>query len=260
MSKYTTQLRYPIEQHLDDLKLAHTEDNWNQCYEYLGLNDYPIFDEMYRETLNNKIIRRYYMMEIGFETFGLFQWNLRTRMHEIMPYWNAIYKAQNLLDSPLTSIDMNYEEEWTKDETITDDIDGTKNSVRDNTNSSTSNTSSTSSTTSDDRNIFEDTPMNGLDTGAIENYDYATNVTFDHSTSSTSTNSNTNSSSTSKENYSDNTTTDRKEIGDYDGTKKHHQNGYDKSQSELLLQYRKAFVNIDLEIVDSLNDMFMLLW
>lgn len=252
MSRYTTQLRYPIEQHLNDLSYSHTEDNWKYCYELLGLNDYPIFDETYRETLNNKIIRHYYMREIGFETIGLFKWNIRSRMFEIMPYWNAMYKAQNALDNPLQSIDMNYSEEWTRDETITNDIDTTN----DNKTSSSTSTSSTQSTVSDDRNIYEDTPMNGLDTDAIENYDYATNVTFDHSTTSTNANSDTDNSSESK-NVG---TTDRKEIGDYDGTKKHHQNGYDKSQSELLLQYQKAFVNIDLEIVNSLNDMFMLLW
>lgn len=260
MSKYTTQLRYPLEQKLNDLGLANVESNWYRCYETLGLDDYPIFDEAYRETLNNKIIRRYYMMEIGFETVGLFRWHLRTRMHEIMPYWNAIYKAQNALDNPLQSIDMNYEEEWTRDENITDDVDTTKNSTTNVKVSSSSDTSSSQSSTADDRNIFEDTPMNGLDTGAIENYDYATNVTFDHSTSSNNVTSGTDTTSTNDRNYSDKESNDRKEIGDYEGTKKHHQNGYDKSQSELLLQYRKAFVNIDLEIVNSLNDMFMLLW
>lgn len=300
MSKYTVQLRYPLTQKLKDLGYSDDEDNWKYAYDYLGLGDYPLFDETYRETLNNKIIRRYYMMEIGFETFKLFSWNMRTRMHEIMPYWNAIYKAQNLIDNPLQSVNLNYSEEWTRDESIKDDIDGTKNSTNNinknttndvtknsttqgtnsNTASSATDTSSSESTTADDRNIFEDTPMNGLDTAAIENYDYATNVTFDHSTSSTNSNTDTDTSSksdtvtsenyndtekdvyseTQNDVYADTTTTDKTEIGDYEGTKKHRQNGYDKSQSELLLQYRKAFVNIDLEIVNSLNDMFMLLW
>lgn len=256
MSKYTTQLRYPLEQHLDDLGYNHKESNWKYCYKILGLDDYPIFDEAYRETLNNKIIRCYYMMEIGFETTNLFAWNLRRRMHEIMPYWNAIYKAQNLIDNPLVSVDLNYSEEWTRDENITDDIDTTEASNTEN--NSNSLTKSTNSSSADDRNIYEDTPMNGLDTKAIENYDYATNVTFDHSTTSSTTE--TTNTSSSNQQFSNTGTNDRKEIGDYEGTKKHHQNGYNKSQSELLLQYRKAFVNIDLEIVNSLNDLFMLLW
>lgn len=260
MSKYTTQLRFPIEQKLNELEYANTESNWRYCYETIGLNDYPIFDETYRETLNNKIIRHYYMYEIGFETMGLFSWNLRTRMHEIMPYWNAIYKAQNLIDNPLTSIDLNYTEEWTRDENITNDVDDTSNGKTNRTGDTTSNTSSTQATTADDRNIYEDTPMNGLDTEAIENYDYATNVTFDHSTTSANTTSDTDTISKNEDVYTNTSTSDRKEIGDYEGTKKHNQKGYDKSQSELLLQYRKAFVNIDLEIIESLNDLFMLLW
>lgn len=300
MSKYTTQLRNPLEQHLDDLGYNHKESNWKYCYKLLGLDDYPIFDETYRETLNNKIIRRYYMMEIGFETVGLFSWNLRARMHEIMPYWNAIYKAQNLIDNPLISIDLNYSEEWTRDESIrnhenTEDnrkIESTtqdEKNVNSNTNEKTDidrnvlsegSSLTKDNSTIDDRNIFEDTPMNGLDTGAIASYDYATNVTFDHTTnSSTSDNTTTNNTTTREadttektfnetdndnkqyhENNTDRVESERNELGDYDGTKQHHQNGYNKSQSELLLQYRKAFVNIDLEIVNSLNDMFMLLW
>ena len=56
MSKYTTQLRYLIDMKYD-----------------IGLNDYPIFDENYREILNNKIINHYYTEEIGFETARLFK-------------------------------------------------------------------------------------------------------------------------------------------------------------------------------------------
>lgn len=46
MSRYTIELRYLIEGNYD-----------------LGLKDYPIFDESYREQLNNKIIQHYYFRE-----------------------------------------------------------------------------------------------------------------------------------------------------------------------------------------------------
>lgn len=72
MSKYTTELRWIIEQTLDDRGLTHIESNWPTTYETIGLNDYPIFDEAYRNTLNNKIIRHYYTREIGAETVGRF--------------------------------------------------------------------------------------------------------------------------------------------------------------------------------------------
>src|SRR4051794_4007521 len=39
----------------------------------IGLNDYPIFDEAYRPTLNKKITDRYLNREIGMETISLFR-------------------------------------------------------------------------------------------------------------------------------------------------------------------------------------------
>ena len=50
MSKYTTELRWVIENGYD-----------------LQLNEYPIFDENYREELNQKIINHYYFREIGLD-------------------------------------------------------------------------------------------------------------------------------------------------------------------------------------------------
>lgn len=58
---------------------------------------YPIYDEAYREVLNEKIKKRYYFREIGFETGELFIWHLDRLMNEIMPYYNEIYKSQLLL-------------------------------------------------------------------------------------------------------------------------------------------------------------------
>lgn len=232
MSKYTTQVRWIVEQKLDDLKLNHDETNWDQVYTVLGLDDYPIFDELYRQTLNDKIIRHYYFREIGFETAAQFKWYMRQTMHEIMPYYNQLYKSENLITDPLLSMNKDYTEEWTRDEVTKTD------------NTSASKSDGISST--DSKNVFQDTPMNGLDTGAIQSMDYATNVTFDNSSSDSS-----NTSSSQAENAY---------TGDFDGTKKHNEKGYDKSQSELLQEYRKTFLNIDVQIIDELADLFMGLW
>ncbi len=240
MSKYTTQLRWPIEQYLNTRGFNHKESNWKYCYNFIGLDDYPLFDDTYRETLNNKIIRAYYFREIGFETMGQFAWQMRRTMHEIMPYYNQLYDSERLALDPLYSKNMDYSEKWSRDETR-----GT-----DQTTNTDSTSKSNSASRSSDKNVFQDTPMNGLDTGAIESMDYATNVTLDNgSTTNEATGSN-----------SAQTDSSRKEVGDYDGTKTHNERGYDKSQSELLLIYRKTFLNIDLEIVNKLNILFMGLW
>lgn len=232
LSKYTTLLRYPVEQFLKDGGWEVDESNWHRIYGRLGLGDYPIFDESHRQVLNDKIIRAYYFREIGFETFALFKWHLRRMMHEIMPYYNQLYESEGLVTDPMLSKNLDYTEEWTRDEATDRDTTG--------------NTSATSNSSASDRNVYQDTPMNGLDTGAVESMDYATNVTFDDSTS---TSGSTNQSS-SKSGYK----------GDYEGTKKHTQKGFDGSQADLLLTYRKTLINIDLEIVERLDILFMQLW
>lgn len=59
-----------------------------------ALNDYPIFNETYRKTLNERILSHYEFREIGFETAGLFNNRLRSRMFEIMPKYNRIYEQE----------------------------------------------------------------------------------------------------------------------------------------------------------------------
>ena len=47
------------------------------------MNNYPIFDENYRTTLNEKILNHYYEDEIGFETASLFRFYLNNKLNEI---------------------------------------------------------------------------------------------------------------------------------------------------------------------------------
>lgn len=103
MSKYTTELRYPLEAGAD-----------------IGLKDYPIFDEDYREILNNKIIEHFYFREIGFETFALFKRFLNRKMNEIMVYYNQMYKSQLIEFDPMTDYDVKHTSKHTNTgETIT---------------------------------------------------------------------------------------------------------------------------------------------
>lgn len=61
----------------------------------IKLHTYPIFDEKYRQVLNNNIINYYYNYEIGFETVGLFNFELENTMNLIMPIYNKMYIAVN---------------------------------------------------------------------------------------------------------------------------------------------------------------------
>ena len=76
MAKYTTQLRHILEMEYD-----------------LDMKSYPIFDETYRESLNNKIFEHFAFREIGLETPQLFKRFLNRKMNEIMPYYNQLYES-----------------------------------------------------------------------------------------------------------------------------------------------------------------------
>lgn len=59
-----------------------------------ALDTYPIFDENYRETFNNKFINHFYFHEIGFETFEIFNNRLYAKLCDIMPYFNQFYEIE----------------------------------------------------------------------------------------------------------------------------------------------------------------------
>lgn len=136
------------------------------------LNDYPIFDENYRETLNNKILNHYYMNEIGQETPALFNHFLNTKMNEIMPYYNTLYEKQLTLINKLES-NVNLTESFTRN--ITNESEGQTNA------------------TSNGKSLFEDTPQGKLVQSSMDEMTHATNINFnknnDSATSSSSGNS-----------------------------------------------------------------------
>ena len=249
MSKYTTQIRWIIEQEestqatpLPDGQLYH-----DATYKKLGLDSFPIFDESYRYTLTDKIINHYYVREIGFETVALFAWYMRQTMWEIMPYYNKLYEAIEMVTDPLVDYKRDYNEDWNvkNDDVEKQNYDNTRNTL----------TNSKGNTKSNDENIYQDTPMSMLDNPApnpVENKKYATNVTYDNG------NTDSTSSSDSKNTLTgeDTLTKDKNE----DGLRNKHVTGINKSQAYLLDEYAKKMLNIDMMIINELQDLFFALW
>lgn len=93
MSRYTTEFRF---------LLANPE--WTD--ERLGLSDYPIFSESYRDTLNNQIKRHFYFDEIGFETPARFAQRLGAKLNLIMPYYNQVYNSALVEIQPFLTVDL----------------------------------------------------------------------------------------------------------------------------------------------------------
>ena len=131
------------------------------------MTDYPIFDENYRETLNNNILHHYYENEIGFETAPLFRFYLNQKLNEIMPYYNELYKAQKkLIDENLLLNNVN----------LTEQLSGTNTNATTTTNNSTS--QSINNGTSNNKNLFQDTPQGQISQTDIDNQTWATNLTL----------------------------------------------------------------------------------
>lgn len=103
MAHYTTQVRTICETiaGLSD-SVGYTDvetvlnDSWDKIF-----TAFPLYDEAHRADLCKKILRHYYMDEIAFETYGLWQLAINTKLVEIMPQYNSLYKASAEIINPL---------------------------------------------------------------------------------------------------------------------------------------------------------------
>lgn len=233
MSRYTIELRYLIEGNYD-----------------LGLKDYPIFDESYREQLNNKIIQHYYFREIGFETEALFKNRLNQKMNEIMPYYNQMYESSKLKIDPLSTIDL--EEVFSRKSKST----GEGTSSTSGTGNNTSNFNSTDTTDYGKVSKFSDIAQAQTTPNEILNDKYLTSATVDDGQDK-NTNTGTNTSQT--ESATSGTSTDERNL-DEDTTLTRKGNNGTASESELLNMYRETFLNIDMMIIDDLDELFLGIW
>ena len=105
MSTYTTELRYIVENAAgltDSVGYSKINDILTSATMSKVMPDYPIFDETYRDILNAKIIKHYYVREICCETVGLWRLYLDSKMNEIMPFYNKMYESELLKYDPLT--------------------------------------------------------------------------------------------------------------------------------------------------------------
>lgn len=132
MSKYTTELRYILETGYD-----------------LGMKDYPIWDEVHRNQLNQKIYNHYKFREIGFETVALFKDRLNTKMNEIMPKYCKLYELMK-------------DKDLTENKDIYEEIQNASQA--------------TGTTTSQSKGRSSDTPMGKLNDVYSENYATTANV------------------------------------------------------------------------------------
>lgn len=206
----------------------------------LGLANYPIFSEGYRDSLNKKILDRYYNREIGCETVQQFRKFMRRRMNEIMPYYNQMYLSEKMKIDPLNTVNMS---------TVVDSVgDSTASGAMSGTSTSTGTSDQTTTAESKSRSVDMVTPQNEL----AGQGDYATGAQDNIS------GTNGGSKAENAENSESGTTSDTEA-----NTTSHTENktsGYSGSQAVLLNEFRKTFLNIDVEIIEELSDLFMQIW
>lgn len=254
MSKYTTEVRFICEVNSglnESVGYSKIEDVITGALPKIFDFDFPIFDESYRSVLEKKILKHFYTREICEETVGLWKLRLNTRLNEIMPYYNKLYKSELLDFNPLYTDNLK-RERTTK---LNSKRETDNNGEVDTTNNYNSQGSGFGTTNNNGSDLYSDTPQGSL--SGVESGTYLTNArkTNDTTTSSsnTSNNSSTNGKVVSSENGSDdfNSTEDYLEsVSGYAGV----------NASDLLKKYRETFLNIDMMIIDNLEDLFFQLW
>lgn len=145
------------------------ESGWD-----IGLQDYEIFDEDYRNIINQKIINHYYFKEIGVETPAQFKFRLNEAMDLIMPYYNQKYAAGLLEYDPLTNFKWREKYDRTRDD-ITKRNDTAESSATNNTKRDTTGTQNETDH-ADNLLIDRDTPETNITRQDLNNGIYASQV------------------------------------------------------------------------------------
>lgn len=250
MSKYTTEVRFICEtaSGLRESKGSTDVDSIiTSATPKIFSFSFPIFDEKYRTILEKKILKHFYTREICEETVGLWKLRLDTKLNEIMPYYNKLYKSELLEFNPLYTTNLT--------RTKKTDYDSNKNTTNNGTVKSTSESNGSDTVTNSNVKIdlYSDTPQGAL-TG-VENETYLTNArkTSDSGNSSSSTSNSITGNVTNSDSSTDalNSTEDYLEtvIG-FEGS----------SASDLLIKYRDTFLNIDMMVIEDLETLFFQLW
>lgn len=291
MSKYTTEVRY----------ICEVAAGLDASTDYKGVEDvikkalpvvfdfsFPVFDENYRSVLETKILKHFYTREIGLETVGLWKLKLNTKLNEIMPYFNQLYKSQLYAFNPFYDVDLTRKHRidgsGTKDTDTSNNTETEHRITVDENGSASSNGSGSSASESTNASVsvntdafserYSDTPQGALTDLKADKY--LTNATLRDDNKNANEN-NTGTDKTSTKSDVENTENKNTETNgnnntivngnisstltnteDYLETVQGKNGG--SSYSKLLMEYRETFINIDMMVLDELEDLFMQLW
>ena len=299
MSKYTTEVRYICE-HFSGLSESVGYDDVEQviknCLPKVFDFNFPIFDESYRTVLETKILRHYYTREIGLETVGLWKLKLNTKLNEIMPYYNQLYKSELIEFNPLYDVELTRERKiegtGTKDTENSENRNGenhaetsqsnnnkvTENGSDNGTLNSVADGTQNQNTSGSGTKMYSDTPQ-----GAITDLQagkYLTNATVDSANNTFSGASHDSNTQTSENTRNNETNTEGSTDSSNNGEYSSNLDGYSnttlsntedylehvigsnggESFSKRLNDYRATFINTDMMVINDLEELFFGLW
>lgn len=287
MSKYTTELRFICENKsglTESTGADNVDDVLSKCWDKIFTTKVAFFDDSYRSVLCQKILKHYYLREICSETYGVWKLWLNTKLEEVIPYYNQLYKSALLEFNPLYDVDVTRSHNRTIDENKTENGETTEtnSNTTERTGNSTTTTkgdSDTSSSTSDtgsvnstSRDLYSDTPQGAL-TG-IENETYLTNARKVTNTENSENSGTAKTGTDYNENVGVETTDNGKSNGTVNGTSKttgsvNNIEEYIETvkgkqgsgdYSSMLLRFRETFLNIDMLVIEEFSDLFFGLW
>lgn len=247
MSKYTTEVRFICESKsgLSDSKgFASVDEVLNGSWDKIFTSKVSFFDENYRSVLCKKILKHYYLREIGCETVGIWLLWMNTKLEEIMPYYNKLYESELIKFNPMYDVD------WSRKGNKTGNESGSGSRSTSGNNSGTNTQSGTSSNTRKD--LYSDTPQGAL-TG-VESETYLTNARKVSDSGETGVNGSTSGSYEDSESSTNNVNTTEDYVESVSGKQG------TGSYSKLLNEFRETFLNIDIQVIEEFDEMFMRLW
>jgi hypothetical protein len=262
MSSYTLQLREYIEQVTQDINSLSISDRIEAGRKQLFDFDYPVIDETHKKDFETKFIRKFYMREIGYETEGLFKFNLETWLTLNMPYWNKMieseitYDGVNPLKNSLMDVTHNKKNDGSQTNSTDSNFQHDSNTGNDTTVNQSGNSFNRDLSSSNPDSRLQITTDNGNGTSTIE---YASTIDENsaNETSTQSSHSGGNNSATETKNQSSNSSMNENE--DFS----QHREGKIGVQTyaKMIQEHRQSLLRIENDIFKEMSrDLFMLVY
>lgn len=279
MSKYTTEVRFICEQKAGlegCVDASDVDEVLSKSWNKVVTTNFDIFDEAYREKLVCKVLKHYYLREIGAETVGVWMLWMNTKFEEIMPYYNQLYESARLEFEPFYDVD--YTRSSQRDVTETEhgsyqnkgqtESSGSSTDTGKSSNSRVGKTSETGSSVGNSKDLYSDTPQGAL--SGVESESYLTNArkitengnnqtVVDETITDSGTSEVKGTTSQTINSLLNNTNAKTGEKGDSFSEGVRGKMG-SASYSKMLIEYRDTFINIDMMVIDEFKDLFFGLW